>query len=155
MRSFDYYTGMVLEVYAPGLGLPIGGGGRYDGVLAEFGAPAAAAGFAIGLERLHIALAEQGCMVVTRALDCTLGGAPEDVFPAARTLREAGWSVALSGSDGPGTVALAERLGAHEALLATGSGIARLDGGGAPSLPLSEPFVRPPERTRASREVGE
>ncbi len=60
MRSFDYYTGIVLEAYAPGLGLPIGGGGRYDAVMAEFGRPMPAAGFAIGIERLHIALAEEG-----------------------------------------------------------------------------------------------
>ncbi|NTU70948.1 MAG: ATP phosphoribosyltransferase regulatory subunit, partial [Coriobacteriia bacterium] len=42
MRSFDYYTGLVAEAYAPGLGLPIAGGGRYDGVLAAFDAPAPA-----------------------------------------------------------------------------------------------------------------
>ena len=57
MRSFDYYTGMVLEAYGSGPGLPLGGGGRYDGVLEAFDAPAPAAGFAISAERLHQALA--------------------------------------------------------------------------------------------------
>ena len=44
LRSFDYYTGLIVEAYAPGLGLPLGGGGRYDDVLAAFGAPMPAAG---------------------------------------------------------------------------------------------------------------
>lgn len=52
VRSFDYYTGLVFEVHASGLGTALGGGGRYDDLLAEFGAPRAAAGFALGLERL-------------------------------------------------------------------------------------------------------
>ena len=29
MRSFGYYTGLQMEAYAPGLGLPLAGGGRY------------------------------------------------------------------------------------------------------------------------------
>ncbi len=55
-RGFDYYTGVIFEAYAPGLGVPVGAGGRYDELLAEFGAPAPAAGFAVGLERLQLAL---------------------------------------------------------------------------------------------------
>ena len=38
MSSFDYYTGLVFEAYAPGLGAPLGGGGRYDNLLASYGA---------------------------------------------------------------------------------------------------------------------
>lgn len=57
LRSFDYYTGLIFEAYVPGLGAPVGGGGRYDNLLSEFGAPAPAAGFAVGLERLQLALA--------------------------------------------------------------------------------------------------
>jgi ATP phosphoribosyltransferase regulatory subunit len=43
-------------VYDPALGVPIGSGGRYDELLAEFGRPLPAVGFALGVERLHIAL---------------------------------------------------------------------------------------------------
>jgi ATP phosphoribosyltransferase regulatory subunit len=57
VRDFDYYTGMVFEAYLPGLGTPVGGGGRYDNLLAEFGYPAPAAGFAFGIEKLERALA--------------------------------------------------------------------------------------------------
>jgi len=57
VRSLGYYTGAVFEVYDPGHGLPLGGGGRYDTLLGAFGRPMAAVGFALDVERLHIALA--------------------------------------------------------------------------------------------------
>jgi ATP phosphoribosyltransferase regulatory subunit len=56
VRSLGYYTGAVFEVYDPALGAPIGGGGRYDELLGRFGRPLPAVGFALGAERLHIAL---------------------------------------------------------------------------------------------------
>ena len=99
MRSFDYYTGLVVEAFAPGLGLPIGGGGRYDGVLAAFDAPAPAAGFALGLERVMIAVLEQGGAVETCGLDAVIGGEPAEAFASARRMREAGKRVALSVAD--------------------------------------------------------
>lgn len=60
IRDLDYYTGPVTEICAPGIGFPLGAGGRYDALLVEFGAPIEAAGFAFGMERLHIAISEQG-----------------------------------------------------------------------------------------------
>ena len=39
VRGLDYYTGLVFRVYAPGLGFEVGGGGRYDTLLARFGRP--------------------------------------------------------------------------------------------------------------------
>jgi ATP phosphoribosyltransferase regulatory subunit len=56
-RSLSYYTGAVFEVYDPALGAPLGGGGRYDELLGRFGRPLPAVGFALGVDRLHIALA--------------------------------------------------------------------------------------------------
>jgi ATP phosphoribosyltransferase regulatory subunit len=55
-RELGYYTGAVFEVYDPALGTPIGRGGRYDELLGRFGRPLAAVGFALTVERLHIAL---------------------------------------------------------------------------------------------------
>jgi ATP phosphoribosyltransferase regulatory subunit len=57
LRDLDYYTGAVFEVYDPALGAPLGGGGRYDDLLGGFGRPLPAVGFALGIDRLHIALA--------------------------------------------------------------------------------------------------
>jgi ATP phosphoribosyltransferase regulatory subunit len=57
VRDLGYYTGAVFEVYDPALGEPLGGGGRYDDLLGRFGRPLPAVGFALGVDRLHIALA--------------------------------------------------------------------------------------------------
>ncbi|HTY95972.1 MAG TPA: ATP phosphoribosyltransferase regulatory subunit [Solirubrobacteraceae bacterium] len=57
VRNIGYYTGAVFDVYDPALGTPIGGGGRYDELLGRFGRGQPAVGFALGVDRLHIALA--------------------------------------------------------------------------------------------------
>jgi ATP phosphoribosyltransferase regulatory subunit len=57
VRNIGYYTGAVFDVYDPALGAPIGGGGRYDELLGRFGRSLPAVGFALGVDRLHIALA--------------------------------------------------------------------------------------------------
>jgi len=59
LRDLGYYTGAILEVYDPALGHVLGGGGRYDELMARFGRPLPAAGFALYLERVHIAQAEE------------------------------------------------------------------------------------------------
>ena len=56
VRSIGYYTGAVFQVYDPAYGVPIGSGGRYDELLGAFGRPLPAVGFALNVERLHIAL---------------------------------------------------------------------------------------------------
>jgi ATP phosphoribosyltransferase regulatory subunit len=55
-RDLGYYTGAVFEVYDPALGAPLGGGGRYDELIGRFGRSLPAVGFALGIDRLHIAL---------------------------------------------------------------------------------------------------
>lgn len=59
LRDLGYYTGAIVEVYDPALGHVIGGGGRYDELMGRFGRPLPAVGFALFLERLHIAQAEE------------------------------------------------------------------------------------------------
>jgi ATP phosphoribosyltransferase regulatory subunit len=56
-RDLGYYTGAIFEVYAPGIGQPLGGGGRYDELLGRFGRPLPAVGFGLIVDRLHEALA--------------------------------------------------------------------------------------------------
>jgi len=55
-RKLGYYTGAVFEVYAPGQGHAIGGGGRYDDLLGTFGRPLPAVGFALDVDALHTAM---------------------------------------------------------------------------------------------------
>jgi ATP phosphoribosyltransferase regulatory subunit len=59
LRDLGYYTGAILEIYDPALGHILGGGGRYDALLGRFGRDLPAAGFALYLERLHVAQAEE------------------------------------------------------------------------------------------------
>jgi ATP phosphoribosyltransferase regulatory subunit len=59
VSSFDYYTGLVFEAYSPYLGSPLGSGGRYDKMLAHFGADLPAAGFAFYLEQAMAATAAE------------------------------------------------------------------------------------------------
>ena len=53
--KLGYYTGAVFEVYDAALGAPIGGGGRYDDLLGRFGRSLPAVGWALNVERLHLA----------------------------------------------------------------------------------------------------
>jgi len=55
-RGFDYYSGVRIRVWAPGVARPIVRGGRYDAMLGRYGAPAPATGFAIDLDALDQAL---------------------------------------------------------------------------------------------------
>ena len=57
MSSFDYYTGIVFEAYAPELGTPLGSGGRYDNMIGSYGESRPAAGFAFSLEQAMAAAA--------------------------------------------------------------------------------------------------
>ena len=59
LRDLGYYSGAILEVYDPALGHVLGGGGRYDGLLGRFGVDLPAAGFALYLERVHVAQMEE------------------------------------------------------------------------------------------------
>ena len=59
LRDLGYYSGAILEVYDPALGHVLGGGGRYDGLLKRFGVDLPAAGFALYLERMHVAQMEE------------------------------------------------------------------------------------------------
>ena len=56
MRDFGYYSGLIFEIYAPGIFEMIGSGGRYDGLLKKFGLDVPATGFAIDVDILHKAL---------------------------------------------------------------------------------------------------
>ena len=59
LRDLGYYTGAIVEVYDPAVGHVLGGGGRYDELMGRFGWRLPAVGFALHLERVHIAQAEE------------------------------------------------------------------------------------------------
>ena len=53
VRDFDYYTGAIFEVFAPGAGAPVAAGGRYDGLLRRFGQDEPATGVVVFLDRVQ------------------------------------------------------------------------------------------------------
>ncbi len=66
VRGLDYYTRTVFEIRPEDGGgqSALGGGGRYDDLIAELGGkPAAAVGFATGIERIILNLKKQGAAV--------------------------------------------------------------------------------------------
>ncbi|SDO46365.1 ATP phosphoribosyltransferase regulatory subunit [Alkalicoccus daliensis] len=56
VMHMSYYTGTVFEAYSEGLGYPLGGGGRYDQLLAQFHHAEPATGFGLRVDRLTEAL---------------------------------------------------------------------------------------------------
>ncbi len=67
VRGLDYYTGTVFEVTHPALGGQdaIGAGGRYDNLVKDMGgADVGAVGYALGIERVIIALKCEGARPV-------------------------------------------------------------------------------------------
>jgi ATP phosphoribosyltransferase regulatory subunit len=60
-RNLEYYSGLVFQIESPGFDDAIAGGGRYDGLLADLGAPreVPAIGSAIHTERLLAAVREK------------------------------------------------------------------------------------------------
>ncbi len=67
-RGLEYYTGMIFEIYIPGLDIALGGGGRYDKLIEAFGGePTPAIGCAHGIDRIAIALQTQKTTLATKA----------------------------------------------------------------------------------------
>jgi histidyl-tRNA synthetase len=99
VRGLDYYVRTAFELVADGLGAQnaVGGGGRYDGLVAALGGPAiAGVGFALGLERLasvsEIVADDAGPAAVVLPLEAA-GIAP--ALRLATRLRDEGLAVAL------------------------------------------------------------
>lgn len=60
VAGFDYYTGMTFQVFVPGLAAPLGGGGRYDRLMSQFGHDLPAVGFSLCLDWLCEAVERSG-----------------------------------------------------------------------------------------------
>ena len=55
-RGFDYYDGVVFDVFATGVGAELGGGGRYDHLIGRFGRDLPSTGFAVDVDHLFKAV---------------------------------------------------------------------------------------------------
>jgi ATP phosphoribosyltransferase regulatory subunit len=92
LRDWGYYSGVVVEAYAPGVGRPVAVGGRYDGLVGKFGSPRPAIGAAVILDRLHEAIAARNGDAPLPDGVVLVGGIDAEVAMAA-TLRESGFVV--------------------------------------------------------------
>lgn len=98
-RSLDYYTGMLFEIYLPELGYPVAGGGRYDKMMQSFGMDCPATGFALGVDRILLALERTGAVNNERGWDAFVGwseGKLPEAIAKATALRSEGRSVKLA-----------------------------------------------------------
>jgi ATP phosphoribosyltransferase regulatory subunit len=97
VRGLDYYTGLVFRVFASDLGFEVGGGGRYDTLLARFGRPLPAVGFMLGLDRVALLLERQGALPerAPAAVESITGTDLGAALAAARARRAAGARVRL------------------------------------------------------------
>lgn len=93
IKDIDYYTGMVLEAYTADMGFTIGTGGRYDNLIGQFGYQCPATGFALGVERIMLALSRQRGWAADsprRILCLDAPRKPGLAFKVSQMLRQAG-----------------------------------------------------------------
>ena len=98
LSHYSYYTGVVFRAYTYGNGEAIASGGRYDGLVAQFGKEAPAIGLVIVLDQLMIAMERQKLFGET-ALGGTLLVYPKEVraqaLQEAKKMREGGQVVQM------------------------------------------------------------
>ncbi|MEV0468389.1 histidine--tRNA ligase [Nocardia tengchongensis] len=155
VRGLDYYTKTTFEFVHDGLGAQsgIGGGGRYDGLMAELGGQALSGiGFGIGVDRTVLALEAEGKTAVdgprVQVFGIPLGDvAKQRLVVLAAELRKAGirTDLAYGGRGMKGAMKAADKSGAQLALVlgdrevADGEiGLKNLSTGEQRQIPLDE-----------------
>lgn len=127
VRGLDYYTKTTFEFVHDGLGAQsgIGGGGRYDGLMAQLGGQSLSGiGFGLGVDRTLLALQAEG-VIVDSPTRCEVFGVPlgeqakDRMVTLAGKLRAAGVRVDVAyGNRGlKGAMKAADRSGAKFALV--------------------------------------
>lgn len=89
LSQYSYYTGVIFRAYTYGSGEALATGGRYDGLVKQFGKDASAIGLVIVIDQLMLALTRQKLFA-----DDTLGGVillyPQELRKEAVLLAEEG-----------------------------------------------------------------
>jgi histidyl-tRNA synthetase len=155
VRGLDYYTKTTFEFVHDGLGAQsgIGGGGRYDGLMAELGGqPLSGIGFGLGVDRTVLALEAEG-KTTSNPARCEVFGVPlgeaatQRLVVLAAQLRATGIQVDLAygGRGVKGAMKAADRSGAKLTLvlgdrdLAEGTiGVKDMATGDQRQIPLDE-----------------
>lgn len=105
LRGVDYHTGVIFEAFVHHLGSALCRGGRYDGLLAKYGADTPATGFSLDLLALMEALRVQGKPAVQSFPEGVLIvdrlSARARALPLAQRLRASGMRAAIDLADRP------------------------------------------------------
>ncbi len=112
VKGINCYTGMIFKGITHGVGFPICSGGRYDGLLGEFGAEIPAVGMAIGTDRLISVLIRQELIDLPQGSDLLVYGRDHtQCFKILTALRQAGYTAEhdLSSSSYDEAVSFAEK----------------------------------------------
>ncbi len=132
VRGLDYYTRTIFSFVCDALGAQseVGGGGRYDGLIEQLGGPATpAVGWAVGIERILLALDEEDAPAGRDAFVAIADpGQRRRAMALAVELRHAGFSaeVDLAGRGLKGQLKQADRVGARAVLILEADGSAQL-----------------------------
>ncbi|MFZ5775167.1 MAG: histidine--tRNA ligase [Thermodesulfobacteriota bacterium] len=138
VRGLDYYCRTTFELLTDALGAQsaVGAGGRYDGLVEQLGGPRnmPGIGFAMGMERLVLLLAQQEAAGRENSADLFIAAlgeqAVERAFPMVHQLRKKGVRVAtdLEGRSLKSQMKQADRSGARFALILGEEELARGEG---------------------------
>lgn len=131
VRGLDYYTRTVFEFECERLGAQsgIGGGGRYDGLIGQLGGPPTpGCGWAVGIERVALALGDQGAPSRADVFVVADADGRSGALALVTELRRAGLAadLDLAGRTTKGQMKQADRVGARYALILSGAGTAKL-----------------------------
>jgi histidyl-tRNA synthetase len=153
VRGLDYYTRTVFEFECPALGAQsgVGGGGRYDGLIEQLGGPATpAAGWALGLERVALALGEEESTPGADVFVVAEDGDRERALALVTELRRSGLAAQLdlAGRAVKGQMKQADRVAARYAL------ILGADAGKATLRDMDSGAEREVDPARAAEEIG-
>jgi ATP phosphoribosyltransferase regulatory subunit len=162
-RGLAYYTGVHFGILGDGPGEAIGGGGRYDGLLARFGLDAPATGFALDLGNLQWTLRAEGASFGRGSSPRVVvsGGDERQVSAAAEALRRADLVAATLAETNQARCLAFARAWGYDAVVTMTRGAGRLlrvADGASRTLVKVEPdvvrqFVRG-ARTRSSGPLG-
>ncbi len=161
-RGFDYYDGVVFDVFAEGMGAELGGGGRYDHLMGRFGRPLPSTGFGLDVDRLFrtVAFPEEGAgSSRVEYLVAAPAKATPRLMEVAAQLRQTGARVVqqtIKGSDAAlVTAALTAGLAQHASsvVIVGNPGVDRGDVLVVESLAAHLPSGRTGNRSRRSKKM--
>ncbi|UVT17787.1 MAG: ATP phosphoribosyltransferase regulatory subunit [Nitrospira sp.] len=114
-RGFDYYDGVIFDVFTPGIGVELGGGGRYDHLIGRFGRDIPSTGFALNVDRLFrgLNLSDTTTPVRSEVLVVAPLALSKELVSVARQLRQVGVRVVQRAvpASGRGVIRIAARAG--------------------------------------------